>query len=81
MSKTIRILQTVLVLALTVLALGPVWAASGAELAQESQAALKALYAKTPSAKTLGDTAKGILVFPIMAGLGLVGQKITKIKK
>ena len=72
MSKTIRILQTVLVLALTVLALGPVWAASGAQLAKASQAALRALYAKTPSAKTLGDTAKGILVFPSVTKAGLM---------
>ena len=71
MSKTIRI-QAVLVLALTVLALGPVWAASGAELAKESQAALKSLYAKTPAAKTLGDTAKGILVFPSVTKAGLM---------
>jgi len=47
-----------------------------AKLASESQAALKALYAQTPLAKTLGPQALAILVFPSVtkAGLGIGGQ-------
>jgi lipid-binding SYLF domain-containing protein len=51
-------------------------AATAAELSSQSQAALQSLYAKTPSAKTLGGSAKAILVFPKVtkAGLGVGGQ-------
>lgn len=54
----------------------PVVAASAAELNREAAAALKALYAKAPSAKELGAKAKGILVFPsiIKAGFIVGGQ-------
>jgi lipid-binding SYLF domain-containing protein len=47
-----------------------------AELAQESQAALKQLYATAPLAKELGPKAHAILVFPKVtkAGLGIGGQ-------
>ena len=47
-----------------------------AELAQESQAALKQLYAAAPLAKELGPKAHAILVFPKVtkAGLGIGGQ-------
>ena len=47
-----------------------------AELAQESQAALKQLYAAAPLAKELGPKAHAILVFPEVtkAGLGIGGQ-------
>ena len=72
MNKSIRILQTVLVLAMTVLACGSVRAASGAELEKDSRAALKSLYGNTPAAKTLGDKAKGILVFPSVTKAGLI---------
>ena len=46
--------------------LGPntVWAGSAAEIDREVQSALASLYAKSSSAKTMGETAKGILVFP-----------------
>src|SRR5262245_16868569 len=46
------------------------------ELTTESQAALEALYAKTPAAKQLGSKAVAILVFPKItkAGLGIGGQ-------
>ena len=44
------------------------------ELAAESRASLKQLYARNPSAKLLGEHAKGILVFPaITKGGFLVG--------
>ena len=51
-------------------------AASAAELNRESQAALKALYAKAPAARELAKKAKGILVFPgvVKAGLIVGGQ-------
>jgi lipid-binding SYLF domain-containing protein len=42
------------------------------ELAAESRAALKQLYARNPSAKLLGDHAKGILVFPAITKGGFV---------
>ena len=51
-------------------------AADAAQIGAESQAALKALYAKTPAAQALGEKAKAILVFPNVkkAGLGVGGQ-------
>jgi len=42
----------------------PVAAASALEISSGARKALKALYAKSPSAKVLGEKAKGILVFP-----------------
>ena len=47
-----------------------------AEIASESQAALKQLYAAAPLAKELGPKAYAILVFPEVtkAGLGIGGQ-------
>ena len=50
--------------------------AAAAELASESQAALKQLYATAPLAKELGPKAHAILVFPEVtkAGLGIGGQ-------
>ena len=47
-------------------------AASGAELARESRAALSQLYARQPSAKMLGQKARGILVFPAMVKAGFM---------
>jgi len=50
--------------------------ATAAELSKEAQSALQSLYAKVPSAKALGASAKAILVFPKVtkAGLGVGGQ-------
>jgi lipid-binding SYLF domain-containing protein len=50
--------------------------AKASELASESQAALRQLYAQAPLAKTLAPTAYAILVFPEVtkAGLGVGGQ-------
>jgi len=50
----------------------PARAASAAELNRESAAALNQLYAKQPSAKVLGQKAKGILVFPSMLKAGFM---------
>jgi len=41
----------------------PARAATAAEIDRDAKSALKALYAKSPAAKTLGEKAKGILVF------------------
>jgi lipid-binding SYLF domain-containing protein len=51
-------------------------AASAGEINRDANQALKQLYAKTPSAKVLGDKAKGILVFPgiVKGGLMVGGQ-------
>ncbi len=52
----------------------PATGASAAELTLDVQNALSKLYAKSTSAKTLGETAKGVLVFPsIVKGGFLVG--------
>jgi len=53
-----------------------VGAASGPQIDADAQAALKSLYASSPTAKALGDKAKGILVFPniVKAGLIVGGQ-------
>lgn len=52
------------------------YAASAAELARDSQKALKTLYATVPAAKTVGDKALAVIVFPSVtkAGLGVGGQ-------
>jgi lipid-binding SYLF domain-containing protein len=52
----------------------PARAATAAEINHDVQSALKALYAKSSAAKTLGEKAKGILVFPgITKGGFMVG--------
>lgn len=52
----------------------PAVAASAAELNRDIQIALKTLYSKSPSAKIMGEKAKGILVFPsIVKGGFIVG--------
>jgi lipid-binding SYLF domain-containing protein len=50
----------------------PTLAASAAELTRDSAAALAKLYARQPSAKLLGQKAKGILVFPYMVKAGFM---------
>jgi len=50
------------------------FAASAAEIDRDVTVALKNLYDQSPAAKTLGETAKGILVFPsIVKGGFIVG--------
>lgn len=51
-------------------------AASAGEINRDANQALQKLYAKTPSAKVLGEKAKGILVFPgiVKAGFIVGGQ-------
>jgi lipid-binding SYLF domain-containing protein len=50
----------------------PARAASAAEIDRDVESALKALYAKSATAKTLGEKAKGILVFPGIAKGGFM---------
>ena len=72
----IRATLLLAIAAMAVLGLSPAYAASGHQLDQDAEAALKALYDSSPGAKALGDKAKGILVFPniVKAGFILGGQ-------
>jgi lipid-binding SYLF domain-containing protein len=72
MTKIISLLQTLLGLTFAIMLAGSAHAASGALLEQDSAAALQALYAGSPGAKTLGDKAKGILVFPNITKAGFI---------
>jgi len=55
----------------------PAGAASAAEIDRDARNALEKLYAKSASAKTMGEKAAGILVFPkIIKGGFMVGGKI-----
>lgn len=47
-------------------------AASAAELNRDARAALQKLYAKSPAARTLGEKATAILVFPAITKGGLI---------
>jgi lipid-binding SYLF domain-containing protein len=52
----------------------PARAASAAEISRDAQSALKTLYVQSAAARTLGEKAKGILVFPgIVKGGFLAG--------
>jgi lipid-binding SYLF domain-containing protein len=63
-----------MLICIVVLAPSVTFAASAAEIDREVTAALKNLYDQSPAAKTLGETAKGILVFPsIVKGGFIVG--------
>jgi lipid-binding SYLF domain-containing protein len=77
MTRTIRLITVLITIAFgagTLFSPNPVQAASAAELDRDVKSALGTLYAKSPSAKTLGEKAKGILVFPaIVKGGFLVG--------
>jgi lipid-binding SYLF domain-containing protein len=54
------------------LSLQPALAATGHILDQDAEAALAALYAKSPGAKALGDKASGVLVFPSVTRAGFI---------
>ena len=77
MMKYFRLTTLLLVFAFTAGALTsphPATAASAAEIDRDAQKALGDLYAKSPSAKTMGEKAIGILVFPgIVKGGFIVG--------
>jgi lipid-binding SYLF domain-containing protein len=68
-----RFINMLLALAVTGLFTAqPALAAERHVLDQDSQAALDSLYATNPAAKTLGDKALGILVFPNVARAGFI---------
>ena len=75
--KCFRLTTILLVFAFTAGALTgphPATAASAAEIDRDAQKALGDLYAKSPSAKMMGEKAIGILVFPgIVKGGFIVG--------
>src|SRR5512137_2366722 len=72
-----RLTTILVVLAFTAGALtspNPATAASAAEIDRDAKKALGDLYAKSPSAKAMGEKAIGILVFPgIVKGGFMVG--------
>ena len=54
------------------IAAGPALAASAAQINREATAALTDLYRKTPEAKTLGDRAVAVLIFPSIVKAGFI---------
>ena len=77
MMRTFRLIAVLSVIgfaASTFMSPDPAHAASVAELNRDVKNGLEILYAKSPQARTLGEKAKGILVFPgIVKGGFLVG--------
>ena len=75
--RYLHLITVILVLAIaagTVVSPNPATAATAAEINRDVKSALQTLYAKSSSAKTLGEKAKGILVFPgIVKGGFMVG--------
>jgi len=72
--RLIAILSVIAFAAGTLLSPTPATAASTAEINRDAKSALEKLYAKSPTAKTLGEKAKGILIFPgITKGGFMVG--------
>src|SRR5262245_6869735 len=69
-----RMAATYTLIFIAALTPGAAFAASAAEIDRDVTTALKNLYEQSPAAKTLGGTAKGILVFPsIVKGGFIVG--------
>ena len=77
MTRYFRLIIVLLVIAFaagTFISPHPAVAATAAEINRDAKSALENLYAKSSSAKTLGEKAKGILVFPgIIKGGFLIG--------
>ena len=72
--RLIAILSVIGFAAFTFISPNPARAASAAELNRDVKIALERLHAKSSAAKTLGEKAKGILVFPgIVKGGFIVG--------
>ena len=72
--RLIAILSVIAFAAGTLINLNAARAGSAEEMNQDVKSALKKLYAESTTAKTLGEKAKGILVFPAIAKGGfLVG--------
>lgn len=70
-NPVVKLLSTFL-LAVTALAFAHGASAADAQLDAEAKAALDALYAATPAAKALGESAQAILVFPKILKAGFV---------
>ncbi len=70
------VLLALVVAAGTLISPNPARAATAGEINRDVQSALKALYAKSPEAKTLGEKAKGVFVFPgfVKGGFMVGGQ-------
>ena len=72
--RLIAILLVIVFAAFTLISPNPARAASAAEINRDAKSALEKLYAKSSAAKTLGEKAKGVLVFPgITKGGFMVG--------
>ena len=70
----LTIILVVAIAAATVVSPNPAQAATAAEINRDVKSALETLYAKSSSAKTLGEKARGILLFPgIVKGGFIVG--------
>ena len=69
---TSRRLAIILALAFLTFRALPVHAGKAAELSASSRAGLKQLYAKNPSARTLGEKATAVLVFPKIVKAGFM---------
>ncbi len=75
MAKHYGFLRATLALLATVVSLlwlQPALAATGSQIDLEVDAALKTLYATSPTAKALGEKAQGVLVFPNIVKGGFV---------
>ena len=73
MHRTRRLLGTVLLMSIVLAGgAGPSLAASAKQIDRDATTALQRLYAETPSAKTLGAKAKGILIFPKILKAGFM---------
>jgi lipid-binding SYLF domain-containing protein len=70
--RSLTLACAVVTAALAPAASRPARAATAAELTRASGGALSTLYARQPSAKLLGQKAKGILVFPAMVKAGFM---------
>lgn len=71
-SKIWKVLLGTILSVFLALSAGTALAADAAQLNKEAKAALQSLYAQVPAAKTLGQKAKAILVFPSITKAGLV---------
>ena len=73
-----RYLRLIVILSVIAFAAGllispiPAMGATAAEINRDAKSALEKLYAKSPKAKTLGEKAKGVLVFPGIAKGGFM---------
>ena len=74
--RLITILAVLVLTASPIISLKPAAAATAEEINRDVKTALEKLYAKSSAAKTLGEKAKGILVFPgIVKGGFILGGK------